>query len=406
MKYAFLQWKKLIRILPFTLILAIIFLLIASVVFSTAADFVSNEEKATFKVDVVGESDSRFFKTLLTALQALDSSNISIHMDVVDEQTAQNDLLTGRASAYVVVPEEFMKAAARGEIIPITYYTTASTVDISALMRDEITEAIANVLKYSQKAVFGEEVLLKENGYDSIAIREINELDLTYIGFIMGRDKLYKTEITGVSHGLNSIQHLFLGVLIVLLCVSMIPIACLHMRRDNSMLKMIVSSGHGAAYSTLAEYGAMLAVFLSSLALLVLGGMALSSVTDLSGFLRVGVNMQVAAKCVFPIAVMVCAFAFLIFEAAGNLISAVTGYFFCSFALCYISGCMYPLYALPRSLQILATYTPTGVAREYLFRSVTGGTTAESLLGLALYTVIFVALSILLRRRQLCRGEG
>ena len=243
MKYAWLQLKKLSRMLPFTLIMAILFLMIASVVLSTASDLASNEQTARFKLDVVGESDSRFFKTGLTALQALDSSNISIDMELVDEETARNDLLAGRVSAYVVIPEGFMEATGRGEIMPIAYFTTASTVDVSALMRDEFTTAIATVLKYSQKAVFGEERLLEENGYRSIVLREINELDLTYITFIMGRDKMYQTEITGVSHGLNGIQHLFLGMLIILMCIVMIPLGCLHMRRDNSMLKMIASSG-------------------------------------------------------------------------------------------------------------------------------------------------------------------
>ena len=406
MKYVWLHYKKLIRILPFTLVVAILFLLIASVVFSSAADFVSSEQMAKFKLDVVGESDSRFFKTGLTALKALDSSNISIDMELTDEETAKNDLLTGRVSAYVVIPEGFMQASARGEIMPIAYYTTASAVDVSALMRDEFTAAISTVLKYSQKAVFGEEVLLNENGYRSIAIREINELDLTFITFIMGRDKMYQTEITGVSHGLNSVQNLFLGVLIVMLCTCVIPLACLHMRQDHSLLKMILASGKGAAYSALGEFCAMMAVFLSALLLLVLGGIGLSAAVDLSRWMRIGIDMQAAARCVFPIAVMICALAFLIFEMAGNLISAVTGYFFCSLALCYISGCMYPVYALPRSLQILAEYTPTGIAREFLFRSVTGGNATLPLLGLLLYTVVFMALSLFVRRRQLQRGEG
>jgi len=406
MKYAFLQWKKLSRVLPFTLVIAAALMLIASVVFSTAADFASSEQAARFKVDVVGESDSRFFKTGLTALQTLDSTNISIDLSLTDEPTAKSDLLAGRVSAYIVFPEGFVKASSRGEILPIAYYTTASTVDVSALMRDEITTAISTVLKYSQKAVFGEQVLLNENGYRSIAVREINELDLIYIDFILDRDNLYQTEITGVSHGLNTVQHLFLGVLIVLLCVAIIPLACLHARQDNSLLKMIAASGKGAAHTTLAEYGAMLAVFLSALLLLVLCGIGVSSVTDLSGFWRLGIDLRAAATALFPIAVMVVAFAFFVFELTGNLISAVTGYFFCTLALCYISGCMYPLNALPRSLQTLAGYTPTGVAREFLFLSVTGGKTATALLGLALYTVLFLLLSVLVRRRRLTRGEG
>ena len=406
MKYAYLQWKKLMRALPFTLIVAILLSAIATVVFSTAADFVSNEQMARFKLDVVGESDSRFFKTGLAALSALDSSNISIDLELTDEETAKNDLLLGNVSAYVVIPDGFMEATGRGEILPIAYYTTASTLDVSALMRDEFTAAISTVLKYSQKAVFGEERMLYDSGYRSIAYREINELDLEFINFIMDRDHLYQTEITGVSHGVNGIQNLFLGMFVILLCICMIPIGCQHMRRGNSMLKMMAASGKGAVYTTLAEYGAVLTVLLLTMALLVFGGMALSSVLDFSSLMQIGLDVQTAALSVFPIAVMLCAFAFLFFEAAGNLISAVTGYFFCFFGLCYVSGCMYPLYALPDTLQAIAGYTPMGVAREYLVLAVTGGKNTTALLYFALYTVLFVGLSVLVRRRQLSKGEG
>ena len=401
MKYCWLQCKKLVRMLPFTLLMTAVLLGIAFLVFSQASAFLESDQEAKCKIDIVGETNGRIFNVGVTALKALDSSNLSLDIEITDEETAKNDLAEGMISAYVVIPKGFMKAAARGEIIPIPYYTTTSTVDISALLRDEITMAVSAVLKESQKGVFGEENLLDDNGYSMISDRESDELNIKYIDFIVERSKMYQTEITGVSYGLDIVQHLFIGFMIIILCVSVIPVACLHMRRDNSMLKMFRASGKGAAYSIFGEYGAMIFVFLSAVLLLVLGGAAVNCFFDLSGFLDIGIRIQKIIGCLFPIAIMICAFAFLLFEAFGHIISAVTGYFFFSFGLCYISGCIYPLYALPVPLQKLADFTPMGVARAYVSLSVTGGKTFLPLASILLYTVLFLAASVAVRRRRL-----
>ena len=46
---------------------------------------------------------------------------------------------------------------------------------------------------------------------------------------------------------------------------------------------------------------------------------------------------------------------------------------------------MYPVYALPRTLQIIAGYTPAGVAREYLFSAVWGSDSESELQTLAVH---------------------
>ena len=406
MKYFWLQCKKLIRILPFTLVITSLLLAIALIVFSQVSAFVKSDSEARFRIDVVGDTSSRFFNVGVTALKTLDSSRFSLDFAIVDEETARKNLIAGRSSAYIVIPKGFIKAASYGKIIPISYYTTSSTVDISALMRDEITTVVSVLLKESQKAVFGEEVLLNDNGYRVISKKEINELNLEFIGFIVDRTKMYKAEITGVSFGLNIVQHIFIGFIVIFLCFALIPISCIHMRQDNSMLKMLSASGKGAFYTVLTEYLAMLAVLLASFFILVMGVAILNSVCDISLYLDLGLNLTELVVCAVPVAIMVCSLAFLVFEISGNLISAVTGYFFFSLGLCYISGCIYPLYALPQTLQKIASWLPTGVARAFISLHATGEKTSLAFCSLFLYTLVFLGLATYVRRYKLSKGEG
>lgn len=406
MKYFWLQIKKLIRILPFSLIIASLLLVMALTVFSQFSSFVKSENESRFKIAVVGQTNSRFFNIGMSALKTLDTSRLSIDIELTDEQTAKEHLLTGQISAYVVIPKGFIKAAQYGKIIPISYYTTASTVDISAIMRDEITDVVSVLLKESQKGVFGEELLLSENGYKEIAVKEINELNIEYIDFIVNRTKMYKTDITGVSYGLDLIKHLFIGYTVIFLCVSVIPVICLTVRRDNSILKMLCAKGNGVVFSALLEFAAVLLVFLSTLLLLILGLFSAKHFLNLSADLYLGIDPGRIIIFALPVAVMVCAFAFLIFESAGNIISAVTGYFFSSIAFCYISGCMYPLYSLPAVLQKISAFTPTGAARAYISLSVTGNNSVAALITVFAYIFLFLSTAVLIRKHKLTGGEG
>ena len=405
MKYFSLQIKKLLKILPFTVIVSSILLFIAVTVFSQFSYTVKNEADARFKVAVAGNTKSRFFNIGVAALKTLDSSRFSVDIEITDEKTARKELLNGDISAYVVVPKGFVKAAEYGKIIPISYYTTASTVDVSALMRDEITKVVSIFLKESQKGVFGEEALLNDNDYSDIAVAEINDLNIKYIDFIIDRTKMYKTEITGVSYGLDLINHLFIGYFVIFLLVSVIPVFCLQIRRDNSMLKVIKSSGGSLVSTVFSEFAAALCVFIASLAVVLALIFALIRFNVLT-LPDTGINMTDFILSALPVAITVCAFAFLIFEVSGNIISAVTGFFFISMALCYVTGCMYPIYSLPPLFQKIAAFTPTGAARAYIARNVTGQSSSLALFTLALYCAVFIIASAVIRNRGIIRGEA
>ena len=392
--------------LPFTVIVSAVLLLIAVTVFSQFAFMLKSDSEAMFKVDVVSNTKSRLFNLGVTALKTLDSSRITVDIELTDEQTAREHLLRGETSAYVVMPKGFMKAARRGKILPISYYTTTSTVDISALVRDDITEVISVLLKESQKGVFGEEALLNENGYEDIAVEETNKLDIEYIDFIIDRSKMYKTEITGVSYGLDLINHLFIGYTVIFLCVSVIPLCVLFVRRDNSMLRLLSSSGKGCAYTVLCEFAAFFLVFLSSMAVVLAGFYTLNQFTDYIRLPDTVTDVRQFILAALPVAFTVCAFAFFVAEISGNIISAVTGYFFSAMGLCFVTGCMYPLYALPLSLQKISEFTPTGAARAYISLSVTGQETSAAFFVLAAYSIVFLSATVLVRRHKLQRGEA
>ena len=406
MKYFLLEWKRLLKMLVFLLLIAALLMSISLVVFQQFSYFLKSDRDSKITISVVGNTDSRLFTAGIMALKTMDSSRFSMDLQLTDEETAKKQLRNGEISAYVVIPEGFTKAARQGEILPICYYTTTSTVDVSALLRDEMTKVIEVVLKESQKGVFGGEQMLAENGYQSIALTKANFLNIQYIDFIIERARMYKTDITGVSYGLDLMQHLFIGITILLLCVLVIPLVCLLVRRDNSMLRFLRAAGCGSVRTALSEFFAMVLVFLPALGILAGCVTVLNRFLPLAQMADVGFDLSIFARSLIPVSVLVCAFAFAVTELSGNMLSAVTGFFFFSMGLCYISGCMYPLYALPPILQQIAAFTPTGAARAFVSLSVTqldAGLPAAVIAG---WTVLFLVLAAVAREHKLSKGEA
>ncbi len=406
MKYFLLQLKRLARAVPMILTVSYLLACVILMILSQFSAAFKNDQAAKFTVAIVGSTTSRMFDFGISALTAADSSRFSIDIQQTDEQTARKRLLDGDISAYVVIPKEFSKYARQGKTIPLTYCTTASTIDISGLMRDEITKVISIVLKQSQKGVFGEKELLIGNGYADMAELKADDISFEYLDFILDRDKMYKTRITGVSYGLDLTEHLMVGQSILFVFILTIPFSCMLMRRDNGLIRLLSAAGKGPLYSALTEYAALFCAYLCTLILLVLAVFLSNRFLHFDLISEILTHPARIALCFLPVVAMACAFAFAMEEISGNILSNVTGSFFLSMGLCYISGCMYPLYVLPPILQKAASFTPTGAARALISLSVVGNNSRAALCTVAAYTLLFLALATLARSRKLSRGDA
>ena len=80
-------------------------------------------------------------------------------------------------------------------------------------------------------------------------------------------------------------------------------------------------------------------------------------------------------------------------------VSFVLLQFFLSTALCFVSGCMYPVYFFPVSVQRVAAWLPAGLARSQLASCITGENDVQTLLLLLAYALVFSIVGISARVR-------
>ena len=100
-----------------------------------------------------------------------------------------------------------------------------------------------------------------------------------------------------------------------------------------------------------------------------------------------------------PVAVLAAAVSYLVYSLVSDLISGVLLQFFVSLALCFVSGCLYPVYFFPSGVQRVAAWLPTGAARNYL---------AGAPWGLAVtlgYVLVLFLLGSFLRCRKIRGGK-
>ena len=308
-------------------------------------------------------------------------------------------------AAYVILPDNFIEEALCGRIKTITYVTTTGSVDTMSLFKEEVTAVISGILAESQKGVYGIGNALDDNGHSDISYDKLNELNLKYIDLILDRSQLYSIEQVEAEGDDMPLQiELFSGIAVLFVFLTSLPYALLYVKKDRALEQTLAARGFSPVGQLLCEYTAY-AVAVFALFFIVLSALAPFTGEAFSG-IPGGVRLITFAVELLPVIVMVTAFGFMIFELAGNLVSGVLLHFFLSLSLCYVSGCLYPLYAFPQSVQDAAVYLPAAMAREHLSGRLIEVPTTDPLIGMGLYTVLFIGVAAVVRHRRIVGKRG
>lgn len=382
-KYFLTQCKRLLRYLPGALLVTVLLLAgLMTALTLTTRQAANSEEQQRFPIALSGSTDDMFLQMGLSALESFDSTRFSLQILEMEESEAATALELGQISAYVVVPEGFMDAAFRGQMLPLKFVSTAGASGLVSIFKEEVTKVISTVVLYSQKNVIGMIDAYYDQGIGNQLGSKIDLLSLQYVDYILARDQLYRLEILGVGDRLDLSQYLLCGLTVLLLQLACLPFAPVMIRKDQSLGKMLCAKGRSAWLQGLCDF----AVY--ALSLLLLCAVVLAAVTP---FAPKAVPVAALWKG-WPVVLLTAAFSFMVYNLCRELISGVLLQFFATVALCFVSGCMYPAFFFPVGLQQLASYLPTGAARSVLAGCLSGETaTAATALVLG-YSLLFLAM--------------
>lgn len=390
-KYLLLHSKRIFRILPFVLVVTAVLFGSLAVAFQVIRRMDEDSSlNVKFKIGIVGTADDKYLSMGLAAFQSMDSTQYSIDLVQMTEKQAQQQMLTRDLAAYVVFPEGFMNAALHGEIMPIKYVSTTGSVDMIALMKDEITQMIEDILYESQRGTYGVGDVLWSNGMSSEAGDHINDLAIEYVEMILVRGKLYTASELGISDGLGMKGFLLSSFSVLFLLLLCMPYAPLMIRSDRTMERLLASRKIDALKQISAEFG----IFFLSLFAMFAGAVALISTT---GVLYAYILDVWAVLKLLTVVLCIAAWSFFCYEISRNMVGGVLLQFFSAVAMAFVCGCMYPSYFFPETLQKIGNVLPAGAARLQIAGCLSGADTTQSTFMLLGYSAGFLLISAAVR---------
>jgi len=354
-QYFWLQCKRLVRYLPGAFLATLVLLGgLAGVLGGLMGRQDQKEENNKYRVGLVGSMEDPLLQIGVEALRQYDSSQLAMELVPLAESQAKKQLSTGQISAYVVVPEGFMQEAMKGNILPLKFVSTVGASGLNSLFQQEITRAISQLLTDAQKGVYGMYAVTVQQGvYQN---QDMDNMAIRYAEYILQRDRVYQVEILGAGAGTDLESYLLGGFLVLLMLLTCLPFAPVLIRRDVSLGQMLAARGRPAFWQAVCDFaGYALAMVVMVLAAALVG-------ICVPGLERFGELLLRA----IPVAILCAAISYCVYTATADLIGGVLLQFFGSVALCFVSGCLYPVYFFPVGLQKIAAWLPTGAARDWL----------------------------------------
>lgn len=393
-RYLLLQCKRFARYLPGALLAMAVLLCGLGVVFSMLTQSsAQSEDNQKFQVAMVGTAEDTFVQMGLAALQTFDSTKLSMEIVEMEEKEARAALEKGSIGAYIVVPENFVDEAMNGHILPLQFVSTLGSAGTVSLFKEEITDVISILVLESQRGVYGMQGAMKAEGIGGRGDK-MNDLALRYVEYVLLRDRTYRVDELGISNALGLSQYLLCGLSVLFLFLACLPFAPLMIRSDLSLERVLAARGRSALSQTLTDLG----VYALGLCL---GAWA---VTACAGLLVKELTLP-AFSYLLPVALLAACFSFMLYALSGDLIGGVLLQFFLLLALCFISGCMYPVYFFPTAVQRLAQWLPTGAARNLLASGLTGIADGKSLALVLGYSGLFALVGVTVRLRAVREGS-
>lgn len=407
-KYFYLQLKRVLKVFPPIFIACAVLCAGLGVFLVGMIESDKNDEKnQKFKIGVVGSTEHSYLDLGITALETLDSTRFAIEIERTDEPTAKKALEKGELAAYVVIPKGFAEAALRGDIMKIKYYTTDSAVGVVSIFKDEVTKTVSDILVDSQRGVYGIAYAISQNLPNVSADNHMNALSIDYVSLILKRSEIYTVSSVGVSEGLSTAGYFLCGILTLFVLLLGIVAAGVFIKKDNTLCRVVSAKGVGAFRQTLSEYFAYFILIFFIVSLVAAATLYLAAKTKMIPDIEwiTPSDIPLILIKIIPALAVITSLQFLLFEISKSIVSGVLIQFGTALSLGYISGCLYPIYFFPETVQRMARFLPSGIARVHISNCISNNFNATTLLGLLIYFAVFTVAAFVVRRFKITGRE-
>lgn len=379
--YFLLQLKKTVRIVPVMVLVGVVMSL--SVVL-LLTDMTSQSSLA--RVGIVGDTDNAYVDIASSLL--VETKTVEI-VEYKTEEEATAALKRMEIQGFASVPDGFIKEAMRGKNIPLTYNYLKKPSTLSESLTKEIIQVLSPVVSNTQNAVFGMIQFLRDSGNKDMVSAKNDEMSAIYILKMLQRDRLFDTKFVGVADGVDTLGYYKASIIILFVLICGAVAAPYMIKSNTSLSSLLRSRGLGTLSQIFGEWLAFAFVISVSSALFA------SLITQDAGY---GMKL-------IPALLLLTAMQMLMFEISNSTISGLLLQFFASIIMAYTCGMFYPSYLFPLVIQAIAKQLPVGQSFAYARQAMSDTLTASSIISIIIWTVIFLGITVAVRRIRM-RGES
>ena len=390
-----LRCKQFLRLLPWVLAAAVL-LSVCAAAAGTAIVKQNTQADAQqkYRVALCTEEEDPLLQLGVEALKTLDDTRFAVELLRMEEPDARQALQNGEVDAFVVLPEGFLQAALGGNVPTVPFVTTPGGSAVGQLFRQQITQMIADLLLSAQKGSYGAYYAMADSGLEGQALTALNELCLEYILLALNRGSALKVQVLGVGDGVSLGEYLTCGLTVAVMFLLCLPFTPMLVQKDRAVHQMLAAKGSPVVLQVLPDL-LFPVLGISVVTGSVFGIMALA-----------GVEWCIRWPDTLPVAFLAAAMSYFICGLASEPVSGVLAQFGLSAGMCFVSGCMYPVYFFPSAVQELAKWLPAGVCRQFLCATVNGNRSGPALWLILGFAACFAFAGVWLRCRRILGGKG
>lgn len=397
--------KRMIRLLPG--IIAGTILLCSCIVVGAYAFFQNNASDQTkLKIGVVGNIESTFLQSGITALQSMDTTRYIIELISIDKEEADSMIMDGELTAYMLIPEEFTKSVSHAENeIYIDYVCGEGNDGLVGTVMEEIVESFSEYITGSQSTIYSaKDINDKVNGTRRLPREQLIDINSRCINSVLTREKLCEVENMGIGFELSGVAYYFSGIFVVFLLLVGINSCMYFSGRSREYQRISIARGQRIWQQLIGEYFPFLLLTICIiLCVWVFLSYAVSS--EILVFEEWTDDAVIKMKGMFlhsiPVVIFITLIQMFIYEIVDNLIGSILLQFIVSICMGYMSGCFYPEEFFTDAIRNVSNVLPPKMAMKYMASYFTGDGNLINNIGMIGYCLVCVVLIYVVRRYRI-----
>ena len=398
--YLSLEIKRSFKHYPHVLIITLV--LIAGIALSAFAVLnfsQSDADKQVIRVGVVGNVGDSYLGIGVYAIKKMDSSRFYVDLIEMDEDDAALALENREIAGYVYIPEGFVKGVTRGTNTPLRYVTGDDPAGFGNILENEIVMMVSDLVTQAQKSVYATVKLAKDNGASKGIDKKIDRLNLSYINYVLNRDKAHDLVLTGIKDELGYGGYYVCAVITFFMMIWGISASSILAEKNYELSRLLYSRGVSLHWQIFSKFTGFALIMLATLILFSLCfGIARLMAAD-------ALSALVFVIKLIPVIGMFAAMHVMIYEIVSGSVGSILAQFLIAVGLGYVSGIFYPISFFPESMQTLASYLPSGAGFSYIRKTMSGTEVLSDGLLVMLYLVIFYLVSVAARTHKIKGGK-